>query len=186
MLILALIPFPFLYAYTCKDTKLSQRYFVSSRVLTNKFHIYRLLVYYISILAFWHTSDNDMLWINKIFHHVNLSQYNLKSTGISTECFQNIACPINSYWALVVQYVQRNWDTFVFFCLYNKNQWKWLQSSLFISEIKNCTSVRHLYTSGKQPRCLEELGKNITPYLKALYGLIAVIILLNLLIAIYR
>ncbi|XP_076107440.1 uncharacterized protein LOC143075763 [Mytilus galloprovincialis] len=41
------------------------------------------------------------------------------------------------------------------------------------------------HVSGAMEICPDELGENITPYLKALYGLIAVILLLNLLIAIY-
>ncbi|XP_052074304.1 uncharacterized protein LOC127712112 isoform X5 [Mytilus californianus] len=53
---------------------------------------------------------------------------------------------------------------------------------------RDCTHNKTVYPdhySGAMERCPVELGKNITPYLKALYGLIAVILLLNLLIAIY-
>ncbi|XP_063448005.1 uncharacterized protein LOC134727554 [Mytilus trossulus] len=55
--------------------------------------------------------------------------------------------------------------------------------------LSDCTDDKNIYTSSnhtlKRDRCPTHLGIHISPYLKALYGLIAVIILLNLLIAIY-
>ncbi|VDI76114.1 Hypothetical predicted protein, partial [Mytilus galloprovincialis] len=42
-----------------------------------------------------------------------------------------------------------------------------------------------LYESGVLQRCPDQFGLYLTPYLKAFYGLIAVVLLLNLLIAIY-
>ncbi|CAG2245996.1 unnamed protein product [Mytilus edulis] len=55
--------------------------------------------------------------------------------------------------------------------------------------LSDCTDDETIYTSRnhtvKRDRCPTHLGIHISPYLKALYGLIAVIILLNLLIAIY-
>ncbi|CAC5385236.1 MIB [Mytilus coruscus] len=50
----------------------------------------------------------------------------------------------------------------------------------------HCTFNRAVYESTDIQRCPEQLGVYIAPYLKALYGLIAVILLLNLLIAMYR
>ncbi|XP_052082909.1 uncharacterized protein LOC127720374 [Mytilus californianus] len=49
----------------------------------------------------------------------------------------------------------------------------------------DCTFNRTIYESGAEQRCPTELGVYLTPYLKATYGLIAVILLLNLLIAMY-
>ncbi|VDI19387.1 Hypothetical predicted protein, partial [Mytilus galloprovincialis] len=49
----------------------------------------------------------------------------------------------------------------------------------------DCTHNETIYNSGEQDRCPTEFGEHISPYLKAIYGLIAVILLLNLLIAIY-
>ncbi|VDI37294.1 Hypothetical predicted protein [Mytilus galloprovincialis] len=49
----------------------------------------------------------------------------------------------------------------------------------------HCTFNRTVYESTDIERCPEMLGVYIAPYLKALYGLIAVILLLNLLIAMY-
>ncbi|OPL20696.1 hypothetical protein AM593_04512, partial [Mytilus galloprovincialis] len=49
----------------------------------------------------------------------------------------------------------------------------------------HCTFNRTLYENTDIQRCPEQIGVYITPYLKALYGLIAVILLLNLLIAMY-
>lgn len=49
-----------------------------------------------------------------------------------------------------------------------------------------CTFNRTIYSSGAIQRCPTQLGLNVTPYLKAFYGLIAVVLLLNLLIAMYR
>ncbi|VDI25426.1 Hypothetical predicted protein, partial [Mytilus galloprovincialis] len=86
--------------------------------------------------------------------------------------FHTLNYPFSSFsWAEIEKINQHG-----FWILFGEND---------LDEIKNCTTEKDLYTRGKQPRCPEELGKNITPYLKALYGLIAVIILLNLLIAIY-
>ncbi|VDI08563.1 Hypothetical predicted protein [Mytilus galloprovincialis] len=51
--------------------------------------------------------------------------------------------------------------------------------------LSDCTSNRTLYEIGPLQRCPTQLGLYITPYLKAVYGLIAVILLLNLLIAMY-
>ncbi|XP_052082915.1 uncharacterized protein LOC127720376 isoform X2 [Mytilus californianus] len=49
----------------------------------------------------------------------------------------------------------------------------------------HCTFNRTVYESTDMQRCPAQLGVYLTPYLKALYGLIAVILLLNLLIAMY-
>ncbi|VDI57294.1 Hypothetical predicted protein [Mytilus galloprovincialis] len=49
----------------------------------------------------------------------------------------------------------------------------------------DCTFNRTLYESGVLQHCPNQLGLYLTPYLKAFYGLIAVVLLLNLLIAIY-
>lgn len=49
-----------------------------------------------------------------------------------------------------------------------------------------CTFNRTIYQDGALQRCPTQLGLYISPYLKALYGLIAVVLLLNLLIAMYR
>ncbi|XP_071146987.1 transient receptor potential cation channel subfamily M member 2-like [Mytilus edulis] len=49
----------------------------------------------------------------------------------------------------------------------------------------DCTFNRTMYESGILQRCPTTLGVHLTPYLKALYGLIAVILLMNLLIALY-
>lgn len=57
--------------------------------------------------------------------------------------------------------------------------------SLIIS-VADCTFNKTIYTSGALSRCPTTLGVYVSPYLKALYELIAVILLLNLLIAIYR
>ncbi|XP_052074299.1 uncharacterized protein LOC127712112 isoform X1 [Mytilus californianus] len=55
--------------------------------------------------------------------------------------------------------------------------------------LDDCTDNKTIYTSSdhkeRMARCPTHLGIHISPYLKALYGLIAVILLLNLLIAIY-
>ncbi|XP_063404322.1 transient receptor potential cation channel subfamily M member 2-like [Mytilus trossulus] len=48
-----------------------------------------------------------------------------------------------------------------------------------------CTFNRTIYPGGALQRCPTQLGLYISPYLKALYGLIAVVLLLNLLIAMY-
>ncbi|XP_056004040.1 uncharacterized protein LOC125661033 isoform X1 [Ostrea edulis] len=48
-----------------------------------------------------------------------------------------------------------------------------------------CTFNRTLYSSGKVERCPSELGLALGPYLKAVYALFAIILLLNLLIAMY-
>ncbi|CAG2218205.1 TRPM2 [Mytilus edulis] len=48
-----------------------------------------------------------------------------------------------------------------------------------------CTFNRTIYQDGALQRCPTQLGLYISPYLKALYGLIAVVLLLNLLIAMY-
>ncbi|VDI71795.1 Hypothetical predicted protein [Mytilus galloprovincialis] len=50
----------------------------------------------------------------------------------------------------------------------------------------DCTFNKTIYTSGALSRCPATLGLYVSPYLKALYGLIAVILMLNLLIAIYN
>ncbi|XP_071146988.1 uncharacterized protein [Mytilus edulis] len=49
----------------------------------------------------------------------------------------------------------------------------------------DCTFNNTIYQSGASQRCPTQLGVYLSPYLKATYGLIAVILLLNLLIAIY-
>ncbi|CAC5426523.1 unnamed protein product [Mytilus coruscus] len=49
----------------------------------------------------------------------------------------------------------------------------------------DCTFNRTIYESGILQRCPSQLGLYVTPYLKAFYGLIAVVLLLNLLIAMY-
>ncbi|XP_052074333.1 uncharacterized protein LOC127712112 isoform X27 [Mytilus californianus] len=51
--------------------------------------------------------------------------------------------------------------------------------------LTDCTFNKTIYTSGAVRRCPTSMGLHISPYLKALYELIAVILLLNLLIAIY-
>ncbi|CAG2254562.1 TRPM3 [Mytilus edulis] len=56
--------------------------------------------------------------------------------------------------------------------------------SVTLSE-PHCTFNRAVYENTDVPRCPAKLGVYLTPYLKALYGLIAVILLLNLLIAMY-
>ncbi|VDI72971.1 Hypothetical predicted protein [Mytilus galloprovincialis] len=48
-----------------------------------------------------------------------------------------------------------------------------------------CTFNKTIYNSDAVSRCPTTLGLHVAPYLKAIYGLIAVILLLNLLIAIY-
>ncbi|XP_052074168.1 transient receptor potential cation channel subfamily M member-like 2 [Mytilus californianus] len=48
-----------------------------------------------------------------------------------------------------------------------------------------CTFNKTIYNSDAVPRCPTTLELHVVPYLKAIYGLIAVILLLNLLIAIY-
>ncbi|XP_063408793.1 uncharacterized protein LOC134692272 [Mytilus trossulus] len=49
----------------------------------------------------------------------------------------------------------------------------------------DCTSNRTIYEMGILQRCPSDLGVYVTPYLKAFYGLLAVVLLLNLLIAMY-
>ncbi|XP_076086026.1 transient receptor potential cation channel subfamily M member 3-like [Mytilus galloprovincialis] len=49
----------------------------------------------------------------------------------------------------------------------------------------DCTSNRTIYEMGVLQRCPSDLGVYVTPYLKAFYGLLAVVLLLNLLIAMY-
>ncbi|VDH96910.1 Hypothetical predicted protein [Mytilus galloprovincialis] len=51
--------------------------------------------------------------------------------------------------------------------------------------VPHCSFNRTIYESEALPRCPTQLGLRLTPYLKAFYCLIAVILLLNLLIAIY-
>ncbi|CAC5385200.1 TRPM2 [Mytilus coruscus] len=51
--------------------------------------------------------------------------------------------------------------------------------------VPDCTFNNTIYESGVLQRCPSPLGVHLTPYLKALYGLISVILLLNLLIALY-
>ncbi|XP_052082922.1 transient receptor potential cation channel subfamily M member 3-like [Mytilus californianus] len=48
-----------------------------------------------------------------------------------------------------------------------------------------CTNNKTLYERGVIQRCPSDLGVYVTPYLKAFYGLLAVVLLLNLLIAMY-
>jgi hypothetical protein len=43
-----------------------------------------------------------------------------------------------------------------------------------------------VYSSGAVERCPSSLGRFLAPYLKALYVMVAVILMLNLLIAMYR
>ncbi|CAC5421436.1 unnamed protein product [Mytilus coruscus] len=56
-------------------------------------------------------------------------------------------------------------------------------------KLADCTDDKTIYNSTddelRKDRCPTQLGLRISPYLKAIYGLIAVILLLNLLIAIY-
>ncbi|VDI33497.1 Hypothetical predicted protein [Mytilus galloprovincialis] len=49
----------------------------------------------------------------------------------------------------------------------------------------DCTFNKTIYSSGGLSRCPATIGMHIAPYLKAIYSLIAVTLLLNLLIAIY-
>ncbi|XP_062602906.1 transient receptor potential cation channel subfamily M member 2-like [Saccostrea cucullata] len=49
----------------------------------------------------------------------------------------------------------------------------------------DCTFNKEMYDSGEMERCPSELGLFLAPYLKAVYALIAIILLLNLLIAMY-
>ncbi|VDI79732.1 Hypothetical predicted protein, partial [Mytilus galloprovincialis] len=49
-----------------------------------------------------------------------------------------------------------------------------------------CTHNKTIYDRGILQRCPSDLGVYVTPYLKAFYGLLAVVLLLNLLIAMYR
>ncbi|XP_062576912.1 transient receptor potential cation channel subfamily M member 7-like [Saccostrea cucullata] len=49
----------------------------------------------------------------------------------------------------------------------------------------DCTNNATIYKAGLQERCPTSLGSAISPYLRAVYCLIAVVMLLNLLIAIY-
>ncbi|XP_052090013.1 transient receptor potential cation channel subfamily M member-like 2 [Mytilus californianus] len=49
----------------------------------------------------------------------------------------------------------------------------------------DCTFNKTIYSSGELSRCPATIGLHIAPYLKAIYSLIAVTLLLNLLIAIY-
>ncbi|XP_061170919.1 uncharacterized protein LOC133180400 [Saccostrea echinata] len=49
----------------------------------------------------------------------------------------------------------------------------------------DCTLDKEIYNSGEMERCPSELGLFLAPYLKAVYALIAIILLLNLLIAMY-
>ncbi|XP_063407910.1 uncharacterized protein LOC134691350 isoform X2 [Mytilus trossulus] len=49
----------------------------------------------------------------------------------------------------------------------------------------DCTFNKTIYSSGALSRCPATIGMHIAPYLKAIYSLIAVTLLLNLLIAIY-
>ncbi|XP_052083007.1 transient receptor potential cation channel subfamily M member-like 2 isoform X1 [Mytilus californianus] len=51
--------------------------------------------------------------------------------------------------------------------------------------VPDCTFNRTLFDSGALQRCPSQFGLQLVPYLKAFYGLIAVILLLNLLIAMY-
>ncbi|CAG2256278.1 TRPM2 [Mytilus edulis] len=55
--------------------------------------------------------------------------------------------------------------------------------------LADCTDNKTIFNNNddelRKDRCPTELGLRISPYLKAIYGLIAVILLLNLLIAIY-
>ncbi|CAC5385201.1 TRPM3 [Mytilus coruscus] len=48
-----------------------------------------------------------------------------------------------------------------------------------------CTHNKTIYDRGILQRCPSDLGVYVTPYLKAFYGLLAVVLLLNLLIAMY-
>ncbi|XP_063408848.1 transient receptor potential cation channel subfamily M member 2-like [Mytilus trossulus] len=51
--------------------------------------------------------------------------------------------------------------------------------------VPDCTFNRALFESGALEQCPSTFGLHLVPYLKAFYGLIAVILLLNLLIAMY-
>ncbi|XP_061186810.1 transient receptor potential cation channel subfamily M member 2-like [Saccostrea echinata] len=48
-----------------------------------------------------------------------------------------------------------------------------------------CSFEKVFYSNGTLERCPSSLGRFLAPYLKALYGLVAVILMLNLLIAMY-
>ncbi|XP_062575810.1 transient-receptor-potential-like protein [Saccostrea cucullata] len=48
-----------------------------------------------------------------------------------------------------------------------------------------CSFEKAIYSNGTLERCPSSLGRFLAPYLKALYGLVAVILMLNLLIAMY-
>ncbi|XP_062612931.1 transient receptor potential cation channel subfamily M member 5-like [Saccostrea cucullata] len=49
----------------------------------------------------------------------------------------------------------------------------------------HCTTNKTLYKSGEMPRCASEWGLHLGPYIKAMYALITIVLLLNLLIAMY-
>ncbi|XP_071179495.1 uncharacterized protein [Mytilus edulis] len=49
----------------------------------------------------------------------------------------------------------------------------------------DCTFDKTAYTNGVLERCPETLGVYLSPYVRAIYGLIAIVLMLNLLIAIY-
>ncbi|CAG2225125.1 unnamed protein product [Mytilus edulis] len=51
--------------------------------------------------------------------------------------------------------------------------------------VPDCTFNKTIYEIGVLERCPTQLGKLLTPYLKAVYCLVAVVLLLNLLIAMY-
>ncbi|XP_063397476.1 transient receptor potential cation channel subfamily M member 3-like [Mytilus trossulus] len=51
--------------------------------------------------------------------------------------------------------------------------------------VPDCTFNKTVYDSGALQQCPSQLGLYLVPYLKAFYGLVAVILLLNLLIAMY-
>ena len=58
--------------------------------------------------------------------------------------------------------------------------------SYFTVNEPECTHNFTIYNDNILPRCPSELGLILAPYLKGAYGLIAVILLLNLLIAMFR
>ncbi|CAG2225437.1 TRPM3 [Mytilus edulis] len=93
------------------------------------------------------------------------------------------------------------WYSVSFYALYMKTSdftWKQMEKilrngywmlfgDLYLDATEiDCTSNRTIYEMGILQRCPSDLGVYVTPYLKAFYGLLAVVLLLNLLIAMYR
>ncbi|XP_061190728.1 transient receptor potential cation channel subfamily M member 2-like [Saccostrea echinata] len=111
----------------------------------------------------------------------------LDTFALMTIMFIITMCYNTSYHALL--YSENSDFTFEQFEKITRNGYWMLFGELNLDDAKltepDCSFNQTEYREGSKERCPSSLGKAVAPYLKAVYVLIAVILLLNLLIAMY-